>query len=318
MMSALIGYSGFVGSNLLEQKDFDFLYNSKNIGDIRNKHFDLVVCAGVSATKWLANQNPEEDLLKIQGLIDHLQSVTAENFVLISTVDVYDFVDGVTENTLPNPALQEAYGKNRYFFEQWVSGHFKNYTILRLPGLFGPHLKKNFIYDMINPLPVSIIPKLWSQIIDLYMPKEQDFIEKFYQIDSSGNRVLQFISDFKMRSQLQALLSKQHISSLIFTDARSCFQFYPLKFLLKDIEWAMHQDIKLLNLAVEPISAEDLFFYLMGTRFVNQIKGKSPLFYNMKSTYDQIFGGAGGYLYSRDLILQEIKGFFVGQRGAVQ
>ena len=36
---ALIGYSGFIGSNLINQREFSFLFNSKNISDIKYKTF---------------------------------------------------------------------------------------------------------------------------------------------------------------------------------------------------------------------------------------------------------------------------------------
>ena len=51
--TALIGNTGFVGGNLLRQQPFDALFNSKNIDDIAGRSFDLVVCAGVRAEKWL-------------------------------------------------------------------------------------------------------------------------------------------------------------------------------------------------------------------------------------------------------------------------
>jgi hypothetical protein len=38
MATALIGYTGFIGSNLARQFDFDDFYNSKNIDDIAGKY----------------------------------------------------------------------------------------------------------------------------------------------------------------------------------------------------------------------------------------------------------------------------------------
>ena len=43
MKKALIGYTGFVGSNLQAQIKFDDFYNSKNIQDIKDKEYDVVV-----------------------------------------------------------------------------------------------------------------------------------------------------------------------------------------------------------------------------------------------------------------------------------
>ncbi len=45
MKTALIGYTGFVGSNLLHDRSFTRRYRSTNIETIAGEHFDLVVCA---------------------------------------------------------------------------------------------------------------------------------------------------------------------------------------------------------------------------------------------------------------------------------
>ena len=68
MADALIGYTGFVGSNLLRQRAFDATYNSKNIGDIAGREFELLVCAGAPAAKWLANSKPDEDAANLDRL----------------------------------------------------------------------------------------------------------------------------------------------------------------------------------------------------------------------------------------------------------
>ena len=61
---ALIGYTGFIGSNLLSFDKNITKYNSKNIHKIKNKKFDLVICAGTSSKIWLAKKKPYEDKKK--------------------------------------------------------------------------------------------------------------------------------------------------------------------------------------------------------------------------------------------------------------
>jgi dTDP-4-dehydrorhamnose reductase len=152
MITALIGNTGFVGSNLQAQYDFTEKFNSKNIESIKNKIFSFVVCAGAPAAKWIANQNPEEDLANIQYLIDQIAEIEADEFILVSTIDVYQTPIGVNESTPIDPNLLHPYGKNRYYLENFVAGKFDNHKIIRLPGLFGDGLKKNFLYDMIQTL----------------------------------------------------------------------------------------------------------------------------------------------------------------------
>jgi nucleoside-diphosphate-sugar epimerase len=150
MTKALLGYTGFVGNGLRSQAEFDALYNSQNVADIRGKHYDLVVCAAAPGAKWIANQDPERDRANLLGLMDHLWEVQAKQFVLISTVDVFKMPPAVYEDTPVTPELLDGYGRNRLELETFVQGQFPDAYILRLPGLFGPGLKKNFIFDMIH------------------------------------------------------------------------------------------------------------------------------------------------------------------------
>lgn len=149
MTSALIGYTGFVGSNLLAQTTFTHTYNSKNIRDMRGQEYDLVVCSGAPAAKWIANQKPAEDLENLEFLMSVLQVVRAKYFVLISTIDAYKVPIEVDEDTAIDCEGLHPYGLHRYRLEEFVRDNF-DAAIVRLPGLFGHGLKKNVIYDLIN------------------------------------------------------------------------------------------------------------------------------------------------------------------------
>lgn len=147
--AALIGYTGFVGSNLLRQRSFDATFNSSNIDQIAGRSFDLVVCCGAPAEKWKANADPERDLDNIERLTRALAHVNAQKLVLISTVDVFQVPIDVDEDS-PTPTQGlHAYGKNRRRLEQIVASRF-DATIVRLAGLYGPGLKKNIIHDFLH------------------------------------------------------------------------------------------------------------------------------------------------------------------------
>ena len=148
--NALIGHSGFVGSTLLRQASFSSLYRSTNINDIHGKSFHQVVCAAAPAQKWLANKDPEDDYRKIQGLIAHLKTFECGTFILISTVDVFNSPISVDEDTPVDEADLHAYGIHRRQLEQFVEKHFPDHLIVRLPGLVGPGLRKNVIFDFLN------------------------------------------------------------------------------------------------------------------------------------------------------------------------
>jgi hypothetical protein len=155
--SCLIGYSGFIGSNLAQQHTFSDLYRSTNIADIEGKSYDLLVCSGVSAVKWRANQAPEEDRAGIDRLLGPLSRVRAERVILISTVDVYPAIKDVDEtfDCLSRP--NHAYGTNRLYVEDTIKKLFPDNFIVRLPAVFGPGLKKNVIYDLIHDNGLDVI-----------------------------------------------------------------------------------------------------------------------------------------------------------------
>jgi nucleoside-diphosphate-sugar epimerase len=166
-MNALIGYSGFVGSTLQKQTQFDRLYRSINIHDIETEKFNYVVCAGAPAQKWIANNEPQKDEDNINTLINHLQKIEAKKFVLISTVDVFKNPINVTEKTHVDESDLQAYGLNRRKLEKFVESHFENFLIVRLPGLVGPGLKKNILYDFKNN---NNIEKIESRSIYQFYP----------------------------------------------------------------------------------------------------------------------------------------------------
>ncbi len=149
-MTCLIGYTGFVGSNLLRQGSFDKLINSSNFMEMKGCHYDRIVCAGISAVKWKANRDPEGDWEKISALMSVLETVTADSFVLISTIDVYPSSRGADERSDCHTVGHHAYGTHRLAFEDFCRNRFPRTLVVRLPALFGPGLKKNVIFDLLH------------------------------------------------------------------------------------------------------------------------------------------------------------------------
>lgn len=172
---ALIGYTGFVGQTLIKQTSFTDFYRSTNISDIKGRCFDTIVCSGAPAVKWLANKEPEKDQQSIDLLIDCLKQARCKKIILISTVDVFSDANGINEKTQVETHGLHPYGLNRYRLESFVRDNFDDYLIIRLPGLVGPNLKKNIVYDFLNNNNINAIDSrgvfqfypmvnLWSDI----------------------------------------------------------------------------------------------------------------------------------------------------------
>ncbi len=149
-MRALIGSTGFVGGHLQEIFKFTHTYNRANISEIQGLKTEMLICAGLPAEKWKANMDTETDWWNMANLAQLVSTVKTNRAVLISTIDVYQPAIGVTENDPASLNGVEGYGRNRAWFESFFAMHFPQSTIIRLPGLFGPDLKKNLIFDLMN------------------------------------------------------------------------------------------------------------------------------------------------------------------------
>lgn len=147
---ALVGHSGYVGSTLLRQAHFGARFRSSDIARIGGQAFETVVCAAAPAQKWLANRDPDTDLRNIEALIGHLRTVRCRRFVLVSTVDVFARPIGVDEGSAVVEKDLHAYGLHRRLLEKFVQDHFASHLVVRLPGLVGPGLRKNVVYDFLN------------------------------------------------------------------------------------------------------------------------------------------------------------------------
>lgn len=147
---ALIGWSGFVGGHLDARISPVARFRSTDVDQLAGADVDEIVCAGAPAEKWRANADPEADWAGISRLVDALDASRATSCVLVSTVDVHADSRGVDEDTPADTAQEQAYGRHRARLEEFVAGRFDDALIVRLPGMFGPGLKKNLIYDLLH------------------------------------------------------------------------------------------------------------------------------------------------------------------------
>ena len=146
----IIGAKGFVGSSIARQCHSSTLLGRENFSDGFGKVFPITVCCAAPAQKWIANKNPDADLNNINELKNNLREIKTQEFILISTVDVFKIPFGVTEDTAVDETGLQPYGLHRRYLETFVESHFPRHLIVRLPGLVGPGLRKNVIFDFLN------------------------------------------------------------------------------------------------------------------------------------------------------------------------
>lgn len=301
-MKALVGYTGFVGSNIAGRADFDLLLNSKNVAQGYGSEPDLLVYAGLRAEKYLANHEPERDLEMIREAFDNICKINPKRLVLISTVDVYKVPVGVDEDTPIKTEDLHAYGLNRYYLEQWVRREFPAAAIVRLPGLYGRGIKKNFIYDFIKRIPFMLTESKMAELT-----AADDFIAPFYVDQGNGFYQCRYETE-EQRQALKAYFERVGFSALQFTDSRSQFQFYPLARLWEDIQVILDNDLRLINIVTEPTTAGEVYRYVTGELFVNELD-KPPAIYDIHSKYAKLFRRKGPYILGKDAVLADVKEF---------
>ena len=308
--SMLVGYTGFVGSNIAANYDFTWKINPKNKEEAFAKNPDLLIYAGLRAEKFLANKDPEADMAAVMEAMEQIKKINPGKLVLISTVDVYQNPVNVDEDTEIDTNGLLPYGANRYKLEQMVREAWEDALIIRLPGLFGKNLKKNFIYDFIH-----VIPALLREEKYLELSAKSSLIEEAYRKLNNGfyqcmvtekqNRTAK--EEYAVEELKQEFMSLG-FSALNFTDSRGVFQFYNLANLWDDIQTAVKNDIRLLNIATEPISVAEIYKKLTDRTFENEIT-QTPPFYDYRSKHAELFGGKDGYFADKKTILNEIVDF---------
>lgn len=298
-MKSLVGYTGFVGSNLNLNGKYDKLYNSKNIEEAFGTKPDLLVYSGVPRQKFIANKYPEKDFEIVQNAFENIKKINPKKVVLISSVDVYKDPNGKDEDRVMETEGLRRYGKDRLWLENHVRENFDS-LVIRLPGLYGKGLKKNFLYDYINYIPALLTDK---KIEELCLKRPE--LKNYYT--NRGDGFWRVKTDID-RNRLKEIFKSVGFSALNFTDSRGLFQYYNLNRLNGDIETALKNNINLLNIAVEPVTIEEIYRCLTGERFVNHITDKPPV-YDFRTKYSNLFGGKDGYIRTKEFCLTDIKQF---------
>lgn len=301
-MISLVGYTGFVGSNIYAGGHIDAAYNSKNIEEAFGTKPNLLIYAGLKAEKYLANIAPQKDMETIVGAEKNIEKIEPKKLVLISTIDVLKDPNRKDESATVETDGLQAYGFNRYRLEQWTREHYPDALIIRLPGLFGKNIKKNFIYDFINVIPFMLKKEKFEKLA----AKAQELKEVYSQQENGFYKLT--VLDEEEKKKLRNIFRNLGFTALNFTDSRATYQFYNLARLYSDIEKTLDAGLKLWHAATEPVSAGELYHYLTGRDFVNEI-ADTPPYYDYRTKYASIFGCTGEYIESKEYVLEEIKNF---------
>ncbi len=298
MKHTLVGYTGFVGRNLAAEHSFDAMYNSANIAESFGAENGLVVYSGMYSEKFLANADPAADLARARQAFENIQKMRPERLVLISTVDVYPLPIRVFEDSPAGGEGAPAYGANRLALEAWVRESYPEALVVRLPGLFGLGLKKNFLFDMFTLTPMMLKEDKYKELCN-----KEPLVKKCYRRDDLG--FYRLAAEEGQKAALRAFFKENDFNALSFTDSRSVFQFYNLQNLWRDLDLCLQKGLRLINLATPPVAAGHVYEVLFGKPFENYLD-KPPVCYDMRTRYGRELGGGDDYIADRAEVLADI------------
>lgn len=167
---AIIGHTGFIGSNLKFFYKSKYNFNTKNYKSIHKKpKYDLVILCAPSSKIWIANKFPQKDYSNIKKIINVLKKIKTKKIVLISTIEVYGKKNNKSELNKVNKYLNTYYGKNRIYLEEFIKNFFSDSLIIRLPIVYGKNFTKNCIYDLQNKNNLNLLNG--NDLLQLYNVK---------------------------------------------------------------------------------------------------------------------------------------------------
>lgn len=167
---ALIGSTGSIGQeifNQLSQKDKVRVdtFNRKNIENLLNSEYDIVICAAPSSGKLKTNLGLDNSDSDIEKLCKIIKEVKTERFILISSqAAIYE--------------AEKPYGKVQKMVLDSVLSYHSNHTVYLVDTLYGTSLNKGFISD--------IISKQWSFLSDEFIQKLPELMNYYKKIENTN------------------------------------------------------------------------------------------------------------------------------------
>jgi hypothetical protein len=310
----LIGHTGFVGGTLARQHGFAALFNSSNIDGIGSEKFNTLVCAAAPGSMFTANRDPERDKEQIAALINSLKTARARRFVLISSIAV--FANFAGEDDESSVAFQQelAYGRHRRALEAFVENTFPDSLIVRLPALFGTGLRKNFIFDLLNPIPtmlpqdkleslaVVLSSTLFASLKALYAPDPVTGMMKLDRMALDADPV---------RASLDAAAIAHGFAATQFHNLKTTYQYYNMLRLWSDVNVALDAGLSHVHLVSEPLIAANIHRRLTGRDLPQN--GARLHHEDMRTRHADLWHKHGPYLEDSCAVLDQLAAFYATQ-----
>jgi len=313
MDDIIIGNTGFVGGGISASRKSNLGFNSRNIEETADRDFGTVFCAAAPGSMFEANRFPERDAARIGALCGRLARLRARRFVLISTIAALRGFGAGADETTADFETATPYGRNRRALEAFCAARFARCLIIRLPALFGPGLRKNLIFDLLNPVPSMLTPARREALLDALAPGLAAPLGGFYGCDAGlGMWVLDraALNASPLRAAIGEAVVAAGFESARFTSPDSTFQFFGLSALADIADLALGEGLGVLHVAPAPLTAGRVHATLLGRPMPASAAAVHRE--DMRTRHAALFGTTGPYSAPPEAVLAGLAAFARG------
>jgi hypothetical protein len=237
--------------------------------------------------------------------------------VLISSIAVLDDFAGGDDESSGAFQTELAYGRHRRLLETFCAEHFAETLIVRLPALFGAGLKKNFLFDLLNPVPSMLNGAKMEQALSVVSAQDAETLRKVYSLNDQNGMFVLSRSDLctsGAQSRIETTFGQHALTAVQFTNPDSTYQYYGVDRLWSDVETASAQGINVLHLATEPVAARHIHRAVTGHDMPQT--GARLHHEDMRTRHADLWGRSGPYMESAQQVEARITAFCQNQRKA--
>ncbi len=309
--AGILGHTGFVGSTIAQDLPTAQTFNSRNVLDAESMSFETLYCAAAPGSMFEANKYPERDAERIDALITSLSRMQAGRFILISTIAVLDTFDGGYTEADSRYQENTPYGVNRRRLEIACQAHFPRCLVVRLPALFGPRLAKNFVFDLMNPMPTMLNAQAYHTLETGLPESLLPSLEAIYAPDAAlGMHVIDrmALGALRDRQALTAEADRLGINAVMFHNRETTYQFYGMSSLVADIDLALNADLDVLHLATAPLTTAEIYRTLKGAE-MPETCGRVHA-EDMRTLHAGLWGKEGSYISSSEDVREALTRFY--------
>ena len=186
-----------------------------------------------------------------------------------------------------------------------------------MPALFGQGLRKNFIFDLLNPIPTMLNEaKLESLSVVLDRPLFEQ-LAGFYAPDpATGMLKLDraALGADPARAALDEAVIAHGFSATQFHNPETTYQYYNMNRLWSDIDVALQAGLSHIHLVSEPLKAARIHRRLTGRDMPESDARQHRE--DMRTRHAELWGKHGPYLEEGDTVLDQLAAFYASERRA--